>query len=83
MPKFIVKRREFIEHRQTMYGRRASWGKWRTLGSFDRATDAADRRLQETTGLHQTVVFFSGRIVIDWRGGHGPATAKLMREERG
>lgn len=65
---FIVKRREFIEMRKTMYGPRASYGKWRTLGRFPSLDLAALRRLQETRGLFQAVITYGSRTVVDHRG---------------
>ena len=61
---FIVKRREFIERRRTMYGSVASYGPWRTLASFPTIEPALARRSQETIGLFQAVVFHRGKIVV-------------------
>jgi hypothetical protein len=69
MAAFIVKRREFIEHRRRAYGGYvACFTKWRTLGRFATLPEASARRRQETVGLFQAVVFFGGKQVINSDG---------------
>lgn len=67
---YLVKQRQFIEHRRRAYGGVvASYGKWVTkLRAVSLVEAIQERARLARVGLQQTVVMFRGRVIVNHDG---------------